>query len=230
MRRYMQGTLDFTCGVYAVINALSVIHNLDLAAGRLILAEALRTLSTRPALWQAFLRNETDHYWLVDYCLARWCANGRFRLCALRPFAPDPPLYETPEALLDNVRLFRPAGPGSNLHDPRLGPGLGVESVRANARLEADRAFRALELHLQTPGPRKAALFRFLRFLPGSSTPVVLHWTTAFRVLGESIVLHDASSEPGAIHALEKASLMPENGPALLYIEPESVTLLEPGA
>ena len=44
MRRYMQGTLDFTCAVYAVINSLSVIHNLDLATGRMILAETLQAL------------------------------------------------------------------------------------------------------------------------------------------------------------------------------------------
>lgn len=33
MRRYLQGTLDYACGIYAVINALSLCHNLGFGAG-----------------------------------------------------------------------------------------------------------------------------------------------------------------------------------------------------
>ena len=219
MRRYLQGTLDFNCAVYAVINALSVIHNLDLTVGRNILADAMHSLSRRPDLWQAFLRNETDHYWLVDYCLARWCSGGRLGLRCLRPFASDLSAGETPESLLDRARLFRSGGPGNNAHDPRAGA--------AEAAQEADRVFRAIALHLESPGPRKAVIFRFLRFLPGSPLPVVLHWTTAHKAMGDTIFLHDASAENGAIHAFDRTLLASDSGLPPLYIEPESVTLLE---
>lgn len=227
MRRYMQGTLDFTCAVYAVINSLSVIHNLDLATGRMILAETLQALSARPELWRAFLYNETDHYWLVDYCLARWCRQGRLALRVARPFALGASPNLSPDDFLDGAPLFRLDGPGDNLHDPRVSSGSGPASIRAGAGLEAERVFQTLAGYLQPGGKRKAVIFRFLRFLPGSFTPIILHWTTAFRAIGDTVFLHDASSEPGAVHAVERASLMPGDAPAPFYIEPASVVLLE---
>ncbi len=214
----MQGTLDYACAVYAVINALSAVHNLDLAGGRRILAETLYDLSLHPCLWRAFLHNETDHYWLIDYCLARWCRQGKWRLRAMRPFAPDPDHWDN----LDDSKppLFRIDGPGDNLHDPR--------PRGAEADGTVDRIFQVLNEHLgPETGQTRAALLRFLRFIPGSPLPIVLHWTTAIQVVDNSIFLHDSSSEPGALHVLERGLLTAKFGSANLFIEPESITLLE---
>ena len=78
MKAYHQGQLDFFCAVHAFINALKLLAGLDLADGRRILGETLREFSVRPLLWEPFLNNHTDHYWVVRYLLGRYCRTGRF--------------------------------------------------------------------------------------------------------------------------------------------------------
>ena len=87
MRRYMQGTLDFTCGIYAVVNALSCIYGLELAQAKKIFQETLQTLSGQETIWNSFLSNETDHYWLVRWLLGRWCLSPPWKLDVRQPFA-----------------------------------------------------------------------------------------------------------------------------------------------
>jgi hypothetical protein len=77
-------------------------------------------------------------------------------------------------------------------------------------------------------GKRRAAVLRFHRFLPGVVEPVVSHWTTVCRIEKGALHLHDASSDNGALHALEQGRLMPgARERALLRIVPESLLLLE---
>lgn len=89
MKAYHQGQLDFCCAIYAFINALKLVAGLGLADGRRILGETLREISARPALWEPFLSNSTDHYWVVRYLLGRYCRAGRFACrAAFLPLAP----------------------------------------------------------------------------------------------------------------------------------------------
>ena len=221
-RRYLQGTLDFACAIYAVINALSCSHGLDLAGGRRIFQETAISLAEAPDLWKRFLRYETDHYWLVRYMLGRWCCAEPWRLAARQPFSDCLlPGGEAPD--LAGAELFLPEKEedhGPILHD--------------KARKEAASVWRALEDWFggrSGERPRRTALLRFHRFLFHETPPVVSHWTTARRLEDGVLHLHDASSEKSALVALEKSALLPGDGTrGLIRIVPESLVLLEPEA
>lgn len=214
MRRYMQGTLDFACGIYAVINALSRTHGLDLANARAIFRESILALSQQERLWLSFLRNETDHYWLVRWLLGRWCLGPPWLLHIRQPFSD---CLEPDGRSLEDTELFLPEA-----HEP-AGP-----SEFPAARDEALAVWNALHTWLaDEKTTARAAILRFHRCMPGIRQPVVSHWTTAHTANDKAIVLHDASSEPGALFELERESLMPEAQRfALLRIVPESVVLL----
>ena len=219
-RRYLQGTLDFACGIYAVVNALACAHGLDLAGARYVFQETLSSLSEEPVLWKSFLRNETDHYWLVRYMLQRWCREQPWELVARQPFS-DCLLPGGGEPELAEVEMFLPE------KENDAGP---VQPEKA--RKEAESVWRTLEEWFQGQNEgkfRRPALLRFHRFLYHDFQPVVSHWTTARTISGGSLLLHDASSERNALLALDKHSLLPENGDrGLIRIVPESLVLLEP--
>ena len=105
MRRYMQGTLDFACGIYAVINALSCIYGLDLAHARKIFQETVHALSKQERVWISFLCNETDHYWLIRWLLGRWCSASPWRLDVRQPFS-DCLCPQSPRPLTDRLNTF----------------------------------------------------------------------------------------------------------------------------
>ena len=219
-RRYLQGTLDFACAIYAVINALSCTHNLDLAGGRRIFQETCISLAGNPGLWQRFLRNETDHYWLVRYMLQRWCRTAPWKLLQRQPFS-DCLLPGNGPPDLGGTEMFLPE------KEDDQGPRLIGE-----ARTEAASVWGALEEWFAgRPGEksRHTAVLRFHRFLFHGTPPVVSHWTTARGVIDGVLYLHDASSEKNALFALEKSSLLPKDGErGLIRIVPDSVVLLEP--
>ncbi len=214
MRRYMQGTLDFACGIYAVINALSRTHGLDLENARGIFRESILTLSQQEGIWLHFLRNETDHYWLVRWLLGRWCCEPPRRLEIMQPFSD---CLQPRSCCFDDANMYLP-----EKHEPS-----GPEDL-ATARDEALAVWQALHTWFTDDSTAaKAAILRFHRFMPGLRQPLVSHWTTAHSANHAAIVLHDASAEPGALFTLERKSLLPQTAvPALLRIVPESVVLL----
>lgn len=227
MRRYLQGTLDFACAVYAVINALSVTYALDLSGARKIFKETHDSLAGMPALWADYTGNETDHYWLVRYMLRRWCSDGPYALRMIQPFC---------DCLLPTDEDLHIAGAERYLPEREAPDG---PSSLAAAEKEAAGVWRELErwlgseaLAAVTQGrsgmlPR-AALLRFHRFVPGLRKPVVSHWT-AGKILEQGVLqLHDASSESSALLALERNALVPSfHGRAMVRIVPESLLLLE---
>ena len=219
-RRYLQGTLDFACGIYAVVNALACAHGLDLAGSKYVFQETLLSLSEEPSVWKSFLRNETDHYWLVRYMLQRWCREQPWELVPRQPFS-DCLLPGGREPDLTRAEMFLPEKENDS------GP---VEAGKA--RKEAEAVWRALEewfLGRNAGRSDRPVLLRFHRFLYHDLRPVVSHWTTAHTISGGALLLHDASSEKNALFALEKNSLMPESGDrGLIRIVPESLVLLEP--
>lgn len=215
MRCYLQGTLDFACGVYAVINALSVTHGLDLAGARAIFREVHATLAANPALWADYAANNTDHYWIVQYTLERWCCAPPYRLRAYRPF--DDGLWPKRARLATAAR-----------HLPECLPPWGPPSF-AEAQREARRTWRACRdwLNGDASSPR-ALIMRFHRFVPDVREPIVSHWTTGRCVENDVLHLHDSSQEPRALRALSPDLLFPVDGrrpPA--RIVPESLLLVE---
>ena len=218
MRLYFQGTLDYACGVYAVINALSCTHSLELGAARGILQEVFQALPEQPHIWRAFIRNETDHYWLIRRTLSRWCLGPHWEYRAMQPFGDS--LMPGPEWMeLENISLYLP-----EREFPR-GP---VEHEKAVH--EADAVWQALQAWFsgQEAASARVALIRFHRFLPGLAQPIVSHWTTISHMQEDVLMLHDASSEKQAVRAIPRADCTPSVfAPALIRIVPESVLLLE---
>jgi hypothetical protein len=210
----MQGTLDFTCGIYAVVNALSRTHGIDLENARSIFRETLLALSGQEELWPRFLRNETDHYWLVRWLLERWLLDVPRRLDILQPFSD---CLQPRGLCFKEAELYLPEA-----HEP------GGPPDRPAARAEALAVWNALHGWLADGETNaRAAILRFHRFMPGLRRPVVSHWTTAYSANHTAIALHDASAEPGSLFALEREILLPERpAPALLRIVPESVVFL----
>jgi hypothetical protein len=97
-------------------------------------------------------------------------------------------------------------------------------------RQEAESVWRAIALWLtagEAEPEKRAVILRFHRFFPGLPQPVVSHWTTAFAVIDDKLLLHDASSEPGALLELERAVLAPAVGErSLVRIVPESLVFI----
>lgn len=218
MRRYLQGTLDFACGIYAVVNALSCLYGLELTTARRLFQETLIALASVPDVWTAFVRNNTDHYWLVRYMLQRWCLEPPLRTTLVQPFSscllPGQDEFDLARTSLYLPEREEPGGPASLLA----------------AMLEAREVWAEIATWLDPPVPTKkrAAVLRFHRFLPGVAMPVVSHWTTACRVEAEILHLHDASSEKNALFTLERFALQPGiRERALVRIVPESLLLLE---
>ena len=215
MRRYLQGTLDFACGIYAVINALSLTHGLDLSGARAIFRETHLDVAARPALWADYSANTTDHYWLVRHTLERWCSTPPYRLAVHCPFGPE---LWTEKSDLDRADRYLPE---------RLPPQGPAKSAEAES--EALRTFEACRDWLAARNsPGRALILRFHRFIPGVRTPIVSHWTTGKSMENGVLHLHDASSEPRALMSLSKDLLMPFDGRrAPVRIVPESLLLLE---
>lgn len=221
MRRYLQGTLDFACGIYAVINALSCIYSIPLAEARRLLTEIHVDLAASPDLFRAFCHNETDHYWIVRCMLARVQSDRRYNLDLCQPFSTCLMPGGNDEALPDNI----PLGP----YLPEAADPEGPFSLDA-ARQEAEAVWQAVHLWLASPTNstgKRAAIFRFHRFLPAVYGPVVSHWTTCRFATSALLSLHDASSEQGALLELDRKTLLPpKKERAMVRIVPESVVLL----
>ncbi|MDR0828154.1 MAG: hypothetical protein LBN33_09835 [Desulfovibrio sp.] len=215
MRRYLQGTLDFACAVYAVINALSCLYAIPLNSVREIFQKSMEDFARYPRLWSQFLGNKTDHYWVIRYMLRRWCAAGPFKLDLRLPFAALAPTDQ--DLNLGPVSMYLPENlpPQGEAH---TGESAFTPCQEGAAVLDALQEFFA-GTHL----PAGAAILRFHRFLPGVTQPVISHWTTVRTMENQNLCLWDASPEQDSLHVLPHSSLLPNQGKAMLRIVPESI-------
>ena len=225
MRRYLQGTLDFHCGVYCVINALSAMYGIDLSLGRHILAESVLHISRHPDLHEAFLFNRSDHYWVVAYMLARWGSAGRFPLNATQPIGGQWLAPPQQDPVLSSDRLaeavLKHAAP--YLPEPEPDP----KEEEKNQALAWNTIGQWLRQAEEGKKITRAVILRFHRFLPGIQGPVVSHWTTAFRCMDQMLALFDASSEPKAVYSINHSDILPTGGGfCSIRIVPESILLL----
>jgi hypothetical protein len=220
MRRYLQGTLDFTCGIYAVINAVGCIRELRLPEARGIFNATLDAFAARPLLWGAFTRNNTDHYWVVRYMLQRWCLTVPCRPALSRPGGFALPVSDA-DVDPDIASAYLPE------RLPPRGPESPPGGLSDAARREAGAVRDALREALKSGGvPRRAVLARFHRFLPGVASPLVSHWTCIISADTAALYLKDSSAEKEAVHSIRYDDLLPDAGSPKLRIVPESLYLL----
>lgn len=66
LKPFFQGKLDTFCAIYAVLNAMRLIHGLRVLKARDILNETLLGLTASPAAFRAVLEQKTDYIALVD--------------------------------------------------------------------------------------------------------------------------------------------------------------------
>ncbi len=219
-RRYLQGTLDFHCGIYSVVNALACLRGISLQAARTILSESVIALQPYPHLLKAFLRNETDHYWMVAYCLARWTRLLPFQVGYDQLYGDmwvPSPLCD-PEEILAEAKLYLPEK--SITYESRDQEKKLLDLVWSGIGdwLRPNTGFRI----------QRAALVRFHYYLRGERAPLVSHWTTVIRADKTKLNLYDASANDQAIHVLDYSEMLANARPGAnaIRIVPESVVLL----
>jgi hypothetical protein len=223
MRSYLQGTLDFACGIYAVINAVACVRGLRLTEARSIFSATLEAFAARPLLWTAFTRNRTDHYWVIRYMLRRWCLSGPCRLEISRPGGFASPISDA-DAEPDATAAYLPEClPPRGPETPDALPGCLSGAARREAEAVRDALRDALQ-NRATPG--RAVLARFHRFQPGAASPMVSHWTCIGSADAAALYLKDSSTDEEAVHVIRHDDLLPGNGLPSLRIVPESLYLL----
>lgn len=212
----MQGTLDYYCGIYAVINALACMDKIDLSTSRTVLSETVLDISKNADLFEQFMRNRTNHYWTVAYTLARWTKCGGLKLESRQAFNPQwMPGDSTPATeILKTPELFKKESEPEDDDEKKV-----------------DAVWKKLKDWLETNNNgsiNRTAIIRFHRYLAGIAIPVVSHWSTAYRLTNDVLYLHDASGEPHALHTIKREDLnLDDKGVSPVRIVPESIVLLK---
>ena len=217
MQRYYQGQLDFFCAAYAVINALTALHRINLAQARALLASVLSDIALHPGLWRATLANKTDFHWLTEYMLLACSKTSAYPLRVYRPFSPQ---VEIPQSAGDlaNARLYS---------DPS-----GIEAENADAIWDSLADWLPeTEIQPRAGSARRAAILRFHRYIRFVENPIVSHWSVMDHHHRGIFYLRDASKEENALYSLDRnvAVFSPElvSESHLVRIEPESFFFLE---
>jgi hypothetical protein len=243
---YHQGHLDFFCAVYALINALRLTHGLRLEQAREILNRTLLEISQKPPLWTAFLQDQTDFYWLVDYILGRFCRRGRLalRMAKLPPFPARP---EAEQGLLQLKPENPPHVPLEELREEHLfrreakfeSPGLTSSRPERGWRIQdlwpflrdwlPERGFFSSRQEEKTQ--ERCLLLRFHRFLPSQALPLISHWSTGWFFFRGTLQLYDCTQNKEGTQSLppQECALYREDleQGRLLLLEPESIYFLE---
>jgi hypothetical protein len=250
-RPYLQGQLDFFCAVYAVINALRLLHGLNLEQGRGILGTVLDELSACPPLWRAVLHNGTDFYGLVDYLLGRFCGTGPWSLRLARlPESPPAglPAFAAPAGDMPCLDLRSPPARSlealaSDLYRPESAAWSregGAKEVDACPAWSVEALWRLLRgwlpgrrlLDFGSSGPlTRCVLLRFHRYLPGRGGPLISHWSVGRFFAGSTLHLYDCTAAGSGVQSLplRESAVHPGDiaAPRLLGLEPQSLYFLE---
>lgn len=79
-------------------------------------------------------------------------------------------------------------------------------------------------------GPKRAIIFRFLRYLTPEAPPLNRHWTTAHKVEGDILHFFDCSHETEAIFSLKRTDFVTHSRlvhkECLLCLEPQSIRFI----
>jgi len=174
------------------------------------------------------------------FCAIYAVLNGLRLTHGLRALKARDILHQTLLALADNKAAFKSVLEQQTDYIPLVDAMLQVHSLHYPLHVRAP--FPPQEEGGNTPGPeetwqaihdwldgnpRRAALFRFFRYLRPGEDPVNRHWSTVSHLEDGSLRLYDASHEPEAVQRIgrhEFATNIAEiDQRRLLYIDPHSL-------
>lgn len=253
MNPYHQGQLDFFCAVYAFINAARLLFGIQLGQARDILATALHEISAQPVLWNALLRNQTDHHWVISYMLGRFANAGSLPMRAGK--LPEKPLPRLREARSQEIHDWLELSPPKAVNLAALGPEhmftpgveFGYHMPWVDPEKRSKRQWQQEDLwwlcqnwlpsrnFLDILGPQKkqdrCIILRFHRFLPPHPAPLICHWSTGHNFTKDNLNLFDCTANKEGTHILplNESTIYPEllGGKRLLAIELESIYFIE---
>jgi len=178
------------------------------------------------------------------FCAIYAVLNGLRLTHGLRTLKARDILHQTLLALADNKTAFKAVLDQETDYIPLVDAMLQVHSINYPLRVQAP--FPPPEEGNGTPGPeetwqaiqewldgnpRRAALFRFFRYLQPQDPPVNRHWSTISHLEDESLRLYDASHEPEAVQRIGKHEFVTNTADIrqgqLVYLDPHSLRFME---
>jgi len=178
------------------------------------------------------------------FCAIYAVLNGLRLTHGLRALKARDILNETLLALADNKAAFKAVLDQQTDYIPLVDAMLQVHSL--NYPLRVRTPFPPHAEGGATPGPeatwqaihdwldgspRRAALFRFFRYLLPEEAPINRHWSTISHLEDDSLRLYDASHEPEAVQRIGKCEFVTDTGEIrqgrLLYLDPHSLRFIE---
>ena len=153
-------------------------------------------------------------------------------------------LHQTLLALADNKSAFKIVLEQQTDYIPLVDAMLQVHSL--NYPLRVEMPFPTAEEGGKTPGPeetwqaidawldgtlRRAALFRFFRYILPADQPINRHWSTISHLEDGSLRLYDASHEPDSIQRIGRHEFVTNIADIrqgqLLYLDPHSLRFMQ---
>ena len=178
------------------------------------------------------------------FCAIYAVLNGLRLTHGLRALKARDILHETLLALADNKAAFKAVLDQQTDYIPLVDAMLQVHSINYPLRVQAP--FPPPEEGGGVPGPeetwqaihawldgslRRAAVFRFCRYLLPEEQPANRHWSTISHVEDGSLRLYDASHEPEAIQGIGKHEFVTSAADIrqgqLIYLDPHSLRFIE---
>ena len=177
------------------------------------------------------------------FCAIYAVLNGLRLTHGLRTLQARDILHETLLALADNKDAFKIVLEQQTDYIPLVDAMLQVHSL--NYPLRVETPFPSVEEGGKVPGQeetwqairgwldgtlRRAALFRFFRYILPEDPPVNRHWSTISHLEDGSLHLYDASHEPDAIQRIGKHEFVTNTADIrqgqLLYLDPHSLRFM----
>ena len=153
-------------------------------------------------------------------------------------------LHETLLALADNKAAFKAVLDQETDYIPLVDAMLQVHSINYPLRVQTpfpppgeggstpdpEETWQAVHAWLDG-SPRRAAVFRFFRYLLPEDPPVNRHWSTISHLEDGSLRLYDASHEPEAVQRIGRHEFVTSTADIrqgrLIYLDPHSLRFIE---
>ena len=178
------------------------------------------------------------------FCAIYAVLNGLRLTHGLRTLQARDILHETLLALADNKAAFKLVLEQETDYIPLVDAMLQVHSLNYPLRLKTpfppvgeggsvpspEETWQAI--HAWLDGTlRRAALFRFFRYILPADPPVNRHWSTLSHLEDDYLRLYDASHEPNAVQRIGKHEFVTKTADIcqgqLLYLDPHSLRFME---
>lgn len=215
-----QGKLDNFCAVYAVLNAIKLISDMNNMQARVMLNEVLYHESLDRANWLRVLGHETDYEALVSRMLKQW--EGHFKYTSFCPFEPhnfEKNIFQ--HAYEDNEEDNSSDSPEKKIMKKFLKPQTiklleNIRKIFKGEEFKLEQAFKNPEVSLDTVWStlkkyvvegKSTAVIRFCRFMPEKIGPMIDHWTTVREVTDDALHFFDCSLEKTGWYVMPRERL-----------------------